>query len=164
MAFERDNLMTCQQEDGGYRRQSLLSEGATSRHLDVLLTLVFYFSIPMASLLQHAQPVEPRGWFRWLHDHFAGRRALDDSDLEKNQAEQGWGERSQRFPDLSPKERAELISHHCPPRLERGPSRIDWGLEAEPCGRHDAVLAEVERLFSNRTFENMTLVICKRRD
>jgi hypothetical protein len=115
MAFEGDNLMTCQQEDGGYRRQSLLSEGATSRHLDVLLILVFYFSISMTatpdlnSRLQHAQPVEPRGWFRWLHNHLAGRYVHHDADLEKNLAEQGWGELSQRFPNLSPKERAELI-------------------------------------------------------
>jgi hypothetical protein len=61
------------------------------------------------SHFQRAQPMAPRGWFRWLHDHFAGRRALHDPGLEQKLAEQGWGEFPQRFPNLSPKERAKLI-------------------------------------------------------
>jgi hypothetical protein len=63
----------------------------------------------LSSRLQQAQPTEPRGWFRWLHDHFAGRRGLHNPGLEQKLAEQGWRELSQRFPNLSPKERAKLI-------------------------------------------------------
>ena len=32
------------------------------------------------SRLQQAQPMEPRGWFRWLHDHFAGRYGFQHDD------------------------------------------------------------------------------------
>jgi len=56
--------------------------------------------------LQEAQPTEPRGWFRWLYNHFLGRYPFSDDRFEATLAEQGWQEISEAFPDFAPEEAA----------------------------------------------------------
>lgn len=58
--------------------------------------------------LQDAHPTEPRGWFRWLHNHFLGRYAFSDHRFEATLTAQGWQEVSQAFPDFAPEEAAAL--------------------------------------------------------
>src|SRR5258705_5435743 len=59
--------------------------------------------------LQNTEPVEPRGWFRWLHNHFLGRYRLNDANLEEQLAKQGWADLSRSLANLSARKRSALI-------------------------------------------------------
>ena len=75
--------------------------------------------------LQNTEPVEPRGWFRWLHNHFLGRYPLYDANLEEQLAKQGWADLSRSLANLSARKRFRAYSSHRPPRLERGATWVD---------------------------------------
>ena len=56
------------------------------------------------------KPVEPRGWFRWLHHHFAGRYNLQDARLEEELGTQQWKELVEQSPNFTTQLREELRS------------------------------------------------------
>ena len=59
--------------------------------------------------LQDAEPVEARGWFRWLHNHFLGRYSYSDRHFDAMIASQGWQDVSQSFPGFSQEEISALV-------------------------------------------------------
>ena len=59
--------------------------------------------------LQDAEPVEPRGWFRWLNNHFLGRYEYPDQNLEGILIDQGWYDAAWRSSRRSREEREALI-------------------------------------------------------
>ena len=59
--------------------------------------------------LQETAPPEPRGWFRWLHNHYLGRYGITEPRFEEALASQRWQELQKNWSDFSEKDRAALI-------------------------------------------------------
>jgi hypothetical protein len=51
--------------------------------------------------LENSTSVEPRGWFRWLHNHFLGRYPFHDRRLADELSRLGWPELEQNLESLS---------------------------------------------------------------
>ena len=59
--------------------------------------------------LKDSEPVEPRGWFRWLNNHFLGREHYPDQELEGILMDQGWYEAAWRSSRRSQEVRDALV-------------------------------------------------------
>lgn len=71
----------------------------------------------MKSLLAElttAEPIEPRGWFRWMHDQYAGRYGARGDNVYDLAKQQGWGEvaRNPDAWDFTPDVWVSVINRH----------------------------------------------------